>query len=64
MTIDGRPWWLASTGRQIVADARLRLALRSLSGLDWIPVVVDEAQSWSGDWPAGVVLLLTDGGAE
>jgi hypothetical protein len=65
--IDGRPWWCASSGRQVVADLELRLALRRLavartaasslrSGalLTYadVPVVVDRAQDWSGAWPA------------
>lgn len=65
--IDGRPWWCASSGRQVVADLEFRLALRRLavartaapslrSGalLTYadVPVVVDRAQDWSGAWPA------------
>jgi hypothetical protein len=65
--IDGRPWWCASSGRQVVADLELRLALRRLavartagaslrSGalLTYadVPVVVDRAQDWSGAWPS------------
>jgi hypothetical protein len=65
--IDGRPWWCASSGRQVVADLELRLALRRLaiartaapslrSGalltFADVPVVVDRAQDWSGAWPA------------
>jgi DNA polymerase III delta prime subunit len=55
--IDGRPWWLASTGRQIAADCDLRLALRELAAARYpggllsyadVPVVVDGGQSWSG----------------
>ncbi len=49
--VDGRPWWLASTGRQVVADLWLRSAIRRLSGLAALPIVVDRTQDWSGDWP-------------
>lgn len=69
--IDGRPWWCASSGRQVLADLQLRLALRTLAQarygarpiLDYadLPVVVDRAQDWSGRWPAapGVWLIRT-----
>lgn len=60
LLVDGRAWHLASSGRQILADARLRLALRDLAGLAWLPVVVDDAALWSGAWPEGVVLLVTE----
>lgn len=58
--IDGRPWWLASKGRQIVADLWLRLALRRALGMAWLPLFVDETQSWSGEWPEldGPVVFL------
>jgi hypothetical protein len=61
VTIDGRPWWIASTGRQVAADAALRAAIRSLAaarypggpiGYDEVPVVIDRAQDWSGEWPS------------
>lgn len=60
VTIDGRPWWIASTGRQVAADAALRAAIRSLAaarypggpiGYNEVPVVIDRAQDWSGEWP-------------
>jgi len=51
VTIDGRPWWLASQGRLRFADARLRSAIRSkLVGLPWLTIFVDQAQDWSGEW--------------
>ncbi len=75
LTIDGRPWAQASTGRQTLADYQLRVALRSLAharhpGLPFLryadlPVVIDNAQSWSGSWPAAAhpaALLLTGAG--
>jgi hypothetical protein len=61
VTIDGRPWWIASTGRQVAADAALRAAIRSLAaarypggpiGYNEVPVVIDRAQDWSGEWPS------------
>lgn len=55
------PWDRASTGWRILADLHLRAAVRRLSGLDWLPIFVDEAQSWSGDYPAipGLIQLWT-----
>lgn len=55
------PWERASTGWRILADLTLREAIRRLSGLDWLPIFVDEAQSWSGDYPAipGLIQLWT-----
>lgn len=69
--VDGRPWWLASTGRLVRADVDLRIALRRLAaarypavlgrGYGALPVIVDRAQDWSGEWPsdAGVWRLAT-----
>jgi len=55
---DGLPWWMASNGAQVVLDLVLRDALRwlaaKLGGLSWLaemPIIVDNAQDWSGDWP-------------
>jgi hypothetical protein len=75
LTIDGRPWAQASTGRQTLADYQLRVALRALAharhpGLPFLkyadlPVIVDNAQSWSGSWPAAAhpaALLVTGAG--
>jgi hypothetical protein len=75
LTIDGRPWAQASTGRQTLADYQLRVALRGLAhtrhpGLPFLkyadlPVVIDNAQSWSGSWPAAAhpaALLVTGAG--
>ena len=55
------PWDRASTGWRILADLHLRAAVRRLSGLDWLPIFVDEAQSWSGDYPEipGLIQLWT-----
>lgn len=54
--IDGRPWWLASKGRQVVADLYLRMAFRRALGARngaarAMPIIVDEVQSWTGEWP-------------
>ena len=49
--VDGRPWWTASDGRLVLADLYLRAAIRRLAGLDALPIIVDRAQDWSGEWP-------------
>ena len=66
VTIDGRPWGCASTGRRIVADADFRARLRSAVRLAWLPVIIDEAQSVGGQalpdcGGQTVVLVTTDG---
>lgn len=64
--IHGRPWYLASHGERIAADAEFRLRLRAAAGLDALLVFVDDASSVGGvglpDAP-GVVLLQTTAGA-
>lgn len=61
--IDGRPWWLASRGRQVVADMHLRAAIRRAAGLTGLPIVVDNAQDVGGQplaqIPGPVVILRT-----
>jgi hypothetical protein len=58
--IDGRRWERASFGRLLYADIYLRGAWRSSLKLtvgthkvsaDILPLFVDNAQAWSGDWP-------------
>jgi hypothetical protein len=59
--IDGRPWWLASRGRRIVADAWLRAGLRRALGRPGLPIVIDNTQDVKGQpLPAvgGPVILL------
>lgn len=68
--IDGRPWWCASTGRQIAADLVLRQAIRRLAAARYpggalsyadVPVVVDAVSLWTGQLQAsagGQVWLL------
>ena len=60
--IDGRPWRRASTGKQVLADLYLRAAIRRLAKMPSLPLFVDMAQCWSGDWPTdtipGPVVLL------
>jgi len=58
--IDGRPWWLASDGRQLVGDLLFRAALRRASGLTSLPLWVDHTTLWSGAWPdvEGPVVFL------
>ena len=63
--VDGRSWWRASTGRQIVADLAFRRGLRRLLKLPSLPLFVDEAQSVGGcdlvvEAPA-ILLRTTDG---
>jgi hypothetical protein len=60
--IDGRPWWLASRGRRVVADTWLRAALRRAMNLPWLPIFVDNSQDFGGqDIPdiGGPVIILT-----
>ena len=63
--IFGRPWWLASDGEQVLADAWLRAGIRRAAKLNGLPLVIDRPQDWSGEWPAfpGPVWFLrtTDG---
>lgn len=59
--VDGRPWWCASSGRQVVADLWLRAGIRrALGAAAWLPLVVDDASLWSGEWPetGGPVVML------
>jgi hypothetical protein len=64
--IDGRPWWLASRGRQVVADTFLRAAIRRAMDKEWLPIVVDNVQDVGGqslpDVPGPVILLQTTDG--
>jgi hypothetical protein len=59
--IDGRPWNFASTGKRILADVWLRNAIRRAADLTWLPLFVDETQSYSGDIPnfAPMICLRT-----
>lgn len=64
--IDERPWWLASRGRQVVADACLRTALRRALQMPWLPLFVDNIQDVGGQplpaVPGPVVWLQTTDG--
>ncbi|MEQ1503282.1 MAG: hypothetical protein ABMB14_13680, partial [Myxococcota bacterium] len=64
--IDGRPWWLASRGRQVVADMWLRGAIRRVLDKEWLPIVVDNVQDVGGqplpELTGPVVLLQTTDG--
>lgn len=66
LLIDGRPWWLASDGRRVVADLHLRAWLRERAALMMLPIIVDRAQDWSRDWPdvPGPVWYLSTTGDE
>ncbi|MDI7269335.1 MAG: hypothetical protein QME96_15200, partial [Myxococcota bacterium] len=70
IAFDGRPWTLASTGRQIVCDAWLRAGIRRALGMPWLGIWIDRVQDVGGqEIPAldgPVVLLRTvdeEGGA-
>ncbi len=64
--IDGRPWWLASRGRQVVADMWLRAAIRRVLEMEWLLLVVDNIQDVGGqplpDIDGPVLLLQTTDG--
>ena len=63
--IDGRSWKRASAGKRILADLQMRAAIRTLAGLDPLPIFVDNTQDWSGEWPTiegPVVYLVTRAG--
>ena len=47
-------------------EAELRAAVRRVAKLDMLPIFVDEAQSWSGDYPEieRVVYLWTTPGED
>ena len=64
--IDGRPWWLASRGRQVVADAKLRDALRRAMEMPHLPLFVDNVQDVGGQplpvVPGPVIWLQTTDG--
>jgi len=45
----GIPWGSLSSGQSVAADAAFRVALRSMCGLDWLPVVIDDAQLATGE---------------
>ena len=49
--IDGLEYWRASAGKQVYADALLRAGFRRALGMGYVPVVVDEIQSWSWELP-------------
>ena len=63
--IDGRPFWLASRGRQVVADVWLRDGIRRASGLERLPLVVDNIQDEGGqplpERPPAIHLRTTNG---
>jgi hypothetical protein len=65
--VDGRPWWLASRGRLIVADAWLRAALRRAIGMPSLLIVIDNVQDVKGqpipDLGGPVLHLVTADGS-
>ena len=46
--IDERPWFLASTGRLLVADVWIRAGMRRAIGIPWFPLFVDCVQDVAG----------------
>ncbi len=65
--INGRPWYLASHGERVAADAGFRLRLRAAAGLGALLVFVDDVTSVGGiEIPTapGVVLLVTTAAGE
>lgn len=65
--INSRPWYLASHGERVAADAGFRLRLRAAAGLDALLVFVDDVTSVGGiEIPTapGVVLLVTTAAGE
>jgi hypothetical protein len=46
--IDGRPFWLASRGRQVVADIWLRAGIRRVTEVPELPLAVDNIQDVGG----------------
>lgn len=64
--VDGRPWHLASTGRQVVADVWIRAGLRRAIGKAKLPLFIDCAQDVGGQdlpTPAPAIVLTTTDGA-
>lgn len=63
--IDGRPHFLASTGKRVVADAWLRAGLRRALGIAWLPMIIDCVQDVRGqeipDCAPSISLETTDG---
>lgn len=49
--IFGRPWQMASAGELVMADVWLRAGFRRALGAEWMPLVVDNRQAWSGELP-------------
>lgn len=48
--IDGRPWRVASSGRKVYAGAKLREGIRRLARMAFIPIGIDDAGLWSGEF--------------
>jgi len=64
LLVDGHPWRWTSSGHKVLADATIRVSLRNALGLKYLPVIVDNAQDWSGDFTelgVGVFLFYTEG---
>lgn len=65
VTVNGRPWEVASRGERVVADAILRAAVRRESKVPMLPLVIDDVSAWNGGagpWPtfaAPVLWLVT-----
>ncbi|MCK5550755.1 MAG: AAA family ATPase [Hyphomicrobiaceae bacterium] len=62
LLVDGRPFYLASTGRLVVADAWLREGIRRARGISYLPIFVDCVQDVAGQrlhLPAPAIALRT-----
>jgi hypothetical protein len=62
LSVDGRPFYLASTGRLVVADAWLRDGIRRACGVLYLPIFVDCVQDVAGQsahLPAPAIALRT-----
>ena len=54
LTVNGRPWDLASRGEKVVADAMIRAAGRRVAKMPSLPLFVDDVGAWNGGagpWP-------------
>ncbi len=62
--IDSRPYWLASRGRQVVADVWLRAGIRRALGVESMPIAVDNIQDVGGqplpEVPPAIHMRTTD----
>lgn len=64
VSVDGRPYHFASTGRIVVADAYLRAGIRRAARMSYLPLFVDQVQSVAGQpvpiLPPTILLRTTE----